>query len=82
MRHLAELGRVVWLEVGIEELERRLGNAHARGIAMRPGQTLADLYAERRPLYERHAGGMLRWSEGELMEDLVVRLQRFLSERK
>jgi len=82
MRHLAELGPIVWLDVGIEELERRLGNAHARGIAMQPGQTLAGLYAERRPLYERHAGGKLRWSEGDLMEDMVVRLQMFLSERE
>ena len=75
MAHLQASGLVVYIEVPLAELERRLGDAAARGIAMRPDQTLADLYAERCPLYERHAGVTLRWKEGDAMADMVARLR-------
>lgn len=55
MARLKALGPVVYLRVPLEELERRLGNITTRGIAMAPGQTLADVYAQRAPLYERYA---------------------------
>lgn len=43
--HLRALGRVVYLHVPLPELERRIHNITTRGIAMAPGQTLADVYA-------------------------------------
>lgn len=55
MRHLKTLGRVVWLRLDLDELTRRLGDFTARGLVKRPEQTLADLNAERQPLYQRHA---------------------------
>ena len=55
MAHLKALGPVVYLRVPLEELERRLTNFATRGIAMEPGQTLAELYAARAPLYEKWA---------------------------
>ena len=54
-RHLKELGLVVYLHVPLEELERRIRNITTRGIAMSPGQTLADVYAVREPLYRKYA---------------------------
>ena len=54
-RHLKELGLVVYLHVPLEELERRIRNITTRGIAMSPGQTLADVYAAREPLYRKYA---------------------------
>ncbi len=74
MAHLRATGPVVYIEVPLAELEQRLGNAAARGIAMRPGQTLADLYGERRPLYERYADMTLSWRAGDTMTDMVDRL--------
>lgn len=55
MEHLKSLGRVVYLRLPLEELERRLSNISSRGIAMAPGETLKSLYAYRTPLYERYA---------------------------
>lgn len=55
MAHLKELGRVVYLCLTYQELERRLGDLHARGVAIAPGSTLLDLYHERVPLYEQYA---------------------------
>ena len=56
MAHLQDLGWILWLDLPLEELERRLANGmEGRGIVRTPEQSLADLYRERRPLYERYA---------------------------
>jgi len=55
MDHLRQSALVVYLAVGIDALRERLGDAAERGIVRRPEQSFADLYAERRPLYERYA---------------------------
>ena len=43
------------LEAVLEELDRRIQDLATRGIAMAPGQGLADLMAYRGPLYEKYA---------------------------
>ncbi|MCD8256715.1 MAG: shikimate kinase [Oscillospiraceae bacterium] len=55
MAHLRTLGRIVYLKLSCAEVAERLGDLTARGVAMRPGQTLPELYRERVPLYERYA---------------------------
>lgn len=55
MKHLQSIGRVVYIKVPYVALEKRLGNLLKRGVAIRKGNTLKDLYNERVPLYERYA---------------------------
>lgn len=55
MRHLKEISEVVYLKMSYEEMERRIGNVVDRGVALKPGFTLRDLYNERVPLYEKYA---------------------------
>ena len=58
MKNLKSLGKVVYLKVGLESLEKRLGgeDIFARGVVMKKrGETLAELLAERAPLYEKYA---------------------------
>lgn len=55
MKHLKETGTVIYLKLSYEALEKRLGNLKGRGVVLRDGQTLKDLYEERVPLYERYA---------------------------
>ncbi len=55
MNKLKENGKIVYLKVTPEELNRRVNNIHTRGIAMKEGTTLAQLYEERAPLYEKYA---------------------------
>ncbi len=56
MAHLQDLGWILWLDLPLEELEKRLANTvEGRGIVRTPNQSLADLYGERKPLYERYA---------------------------
>ena len=49
---MRRLGTVVYLNVPLAEIERRLNNLATRGVALGPGQTIADLYAFRVPKYE------------------------------
>ena len=55
MEHLRAIGRVVYLQLSYPTIEARLGDLHARGVSIAPGQTLLDLYNERCPLYEKYA---------------------------
>ena len=55
MRHLKEIGTVIYLKLEYEPLSRRLGNLHNRGVVLRDGQTLRDLFEERERLYETYA---------------------------
>ena len=55
MEHFKEIGKVVYLKLPYEEIAERLGDLNARGVTLRPGQTLRDLYEERTPLYEKYA---------------------------
>ena len=55
MRHLKGIGTVVYLKLSLEDLKSRLRDMKQRGVVVREGQTLADLYLERTRLYEKHA---------------------------
>ena len=55
MEHLREISTVVYLKVNCSTLKRRLGDLTKRGVVLKPGQTLNDLYEERTPLYEKYA---------------------------
>lgn len=55
MEHLHKSGTVVYIRLPYAEIERRLSNLATRGVTLREGQTLYDLYQERIPLYESEA---------------------------
>ncbi|MCI8743358.1 MAG: shikimate kinase [Lachnospiraceae bacterium] len=55
MAHLKEISTVVYLRLSYQSVRRRLGNLKDRGVALKDGMTLRDLYNERIPLYERYA---------------------------
>ncbi len=55
MKHLADIGTIVYLKLTYETLEKRLANLKDRGVVLKAGQTLLDLYNERTVLYEKYA---------------------------
>ena len=55
MEHLGLQGRIVYLKLPTQELVSRIENITTRGIAMKKGGTIEELYTERAPLYERYA---------------------------
>lgn len=55
MEHLKRIGEVVYLKLPFSEIDKRLGDIKGRGVVLREGQTLYDLYEERTVLYEKYA---------------------------
>lgn len=55
MAHFRKMGKIVYLELAFEELKERLGDLHERGVVLKEGTSLRELYEERTPLYERYA---------------------------
>lgn len=73
MRHLKEIGEIVYIKLSYETLNNRLGNIKQRGVVLKQGQDLEALYEERCPLYERYADHVV---DGENMgvEELLDRI--------
>lgn len=71
MQHLKKDGIIVYIDVPIEDIKKRLRNIKTRGVAMGKGQTLDDLYALRKPLYEKYAEVTVKSSNKQSMEDTV-----------
>ena len=55
MQHLQTLGTIVYMQLPLTELRRRLGDLNARGVVLEPTETLDSLYQKRIPLYEQWA---------------------------
>ncbi len=55
MDYLGKIGTVVYLHLSYGAVEERLRDIRSRGVVLREGQTLRDLYGERTVLYEKYA---------------------------
>ena len=71
MKHLKANAGVIHLDLSLDRLKKRLDDLDARGVAIAPGHDLADLYAERHPLYLKYADQTV--STDSLTPDAVVR---------
>ena len=73
MKHLKEIGTVVYLEVPFSTIDKRLSDIKGRGVVLKKGQTLYDLYEERTLLYEQYADICVS-EDGLNVEETVERL--------
>ena len=80
MEHLKEIGLVVYLKLSYEDLKVRLGNLVDRGVVLKEGMTLLDLYNERVPYYEKYADITID-EEGRNAGMVVDELRRLIEER-
>ena len=55
MEYLQKNATVVYLKLSFDALSGRLHDIKGRGVVLRDGQTLQDLFNERAPLYEKYA---------------------------
>ena len=55
MEHFKKIGTIVYLQVSFETINQRISNAKNRGVVLKDGQTLEDLYEERIRLFEKYA---------------------------
>ena len=73
MEYLRSTGKVVYLSLPYEEVAERLGDLNARGVTLKDGQTLQDLYAERVPLYDKYAHLTIACS-GKMLREIVAEI--------
>ncbi len=70
MKHYKEIGTIVYLQVSYETISKRIRNARNRGVVLQKGQTLKELYEERRGLFEKYADITVR-EEGASLEEMI-----------
>lgn len=80
MEHLGDIGTIVYIKLPYEEIQKRLGDLNERGITIKDGQTLLDLYRERVPLYEKYAHLTVE-TDGLELRDSVKRIKEKLEEQ-
>lgn len=77
MEHLRSIAMVCYLKLPYESIEERLGDLAERGVVIKNGSTLRDLYAERVPLYEKYAN-MTVECENKNIREIVTELSKRL----
>lgn len=70
MKHYKEIGKVVYLQASFETINKRLRDAKNRGVVLKQGQTLKNLYDERVRLFEKYADVTI-CEDGCSLEDTV-----------
>lgn len=74
MNKLKSLGQIIFLDLPMRDLLKRIGDYSQRGIASDKEQNFADIYAERIPLYRKYAEKTIdctNKSQEELLQELV-----------
>ena len=77
MAWLKKLGQLVFIDTPLQELLGRVNDMDSRGLVIGPNETYQQLYAERQPLYRKHAevtisgGGMTVECIAAKIEQLV-----------
>ena len=67
------------MKFSLYAISKRLGNLKGRGVLLREGQNLTDLYEERTPLYEKYADIVID-EEGKDLEASLEILLKTLKE--
>lgn len=80
MEHLKEISTIVYLKLSYEDVKARLGNLVDRGVVLKDGMTLLDLYHERVPYYERYADITVD-ETGQTAGETVDCLRKMMEER-
>lgn len=77
MEHLRSIALVVYLRLSYEGIAERLGDLTERGVVLREGETLRELYEERVPLYEKYANLIVE-CENKNIREIVMELSKRL----
>ena len=77
MENFRKSGKIVYLHVDFSEIEKRVTNITTRGIVLKNGRSLADAFAERKPLYDKYADIVVDCT-GSSIEESVRKLAQIL----
>ena len=74
MKYLKENSVVVYLRISFANMRSRIKNPATRGILLKDGETLQDMYNERAPLYEKYADEIIDCDINDEIEKTVRKL--------
>ncbi|MGB8225303.1 MAG: shikimate kinase [Sedimentisphaerales bacterium] len=80
MNHLKETSEIVYLNLPLEVIKKRLTDLNIRGVVMSKGQSLDDLYKKRTPLYKKWADitiDCLNLTHENVVEKIIEELEGF-----
>ena len=76
MKHLKANGTVIYLDINMKTVTKRLKNIKTRGVVLSPGQTLEQIYQKRKPLYEKYADIIIESSENSIDETIEATIEK------
>ena len=79
MEHFKEIGKIIYLKVSYETINGRISNAKNRGVVLKEGQTLRDLYDERTKLFEKYADYVVS-EDGLRLEETIDKVLELFEE--
>lgn len=79
MEHLKKTAPLVLLDVSFALLEQRVGDFSTRGLVKSSGQNFRQLFAERQPLYEKHADLTIECTDRSV-SDICVSIKNQVSD--
>jgi shikimate kinase len=82
MSYLQDISTIVFLEVEIEEIQKRIHNIETRGIAKAKTQTFRDLFNERQILYKKYANLIIDSNKLSQEEIAEIISSKFSSNKK
>lgn len=79
MNHFKEIGTIVYLHASFEAISKRLRDPKKRGVTLRAGQSLKDLYDERVKLFEKYADITVS-EDGKNLEETIETVLEILEQ--
>ncbi len=64
MEHLKKLGKIIYLHIDYAHMCSRISNLSTRGVLIKNGESLKDMFDERLPLYEKWADATIDCNNG------------------
>ena len=77
MEHLKQIGIIIYLRVSCKTIKNRINDPKKRGVVLKKGQTLEDLYDERCILFEKYADIVID-EDGYTLDETIERVAKSL----
>ena len=81
MKHYKKTGIIIYLKASYPAIKRRIRNPQKRGVVLKEGQSLKDLYYERVPYFEKYADITVS-EDGCRIEDTIGNVLRAVKKYK
>lgn len=74
MKNLKKLGTVIYINVALSEIEKRLVDFKTRGIVRKKGESIEDIFNSRCELYEKYADIIVESENDAILEHTVHKI--------